>query len=74
MKLPTKLAPILFSALLSAIMTAVVSGFVIVNTQGISNEFTNQWLTACAASWPVAFPTVLVIAPLMRKFVERITV
>ena len=39
MRIPARFAPILFGALLSAIMVALVSGFVIAITQGIHQGF-----------------------------------
>lgn len=73
MIIPSKYANVVFSALLSAIMTAVVSAFVIISTQGLSHSFLLAWITACATTWPVAFPTVLVVAPWVRKVVIKIT-
>lgn len=73
MRIPSRYAPILFSALLSAIMVAIVSAFVLITTQGIHAGLFAQWLKSCATTWPVAFPTVAVVAPLVRKMVGRIT-
>lgn len=71
--LPSRFAPILFGALLSAIMVAIVSGFVLAITQGIHAGLPAQWLRSCLTTWPVAFPTVLVVAPLVRRAVGRLT-
>ena len=57
MRIPIRFAPIAFGALLSAIMVALVSAFVIALTQGINPGFAAQWLNSCATTWPVAFPT-----------------
>lgn len=73
MKISKKFAPVLFSALLSAIMTAIVSAFVIITTQGLTTEFLLQWLMSCLTTWPIAFPTVLVVAPWVRRIVEKVT-
>jgi hypothetical protein len=73
MRVPARYAPILFGALLSAIMVALVSGFVIATTQGIHPEFAAQWLKSCATTWPVAFPTVTLVAPWVRRAVGRLT-
>ncbi len=72
MRIPGRFAPILFGALLSAIMVALVSGFVIAITQGIHQGFVAQWLTSCATTWPVAFPTVTLVAPYVRRVVGRL--
>ena len=73
MKLPARYAPILFGALLSAVMVAIVSAFVIVTTQGFSPGFAAQWMRSCATTWPVAFVAVTLIAPQVRKVVARVT-
>jgi len=73
MKIPARFAPLLFGALLSVIMTAVVSGFVLLTTQGLTADFLAHWLRSCAMTWPVAFPTVTLVAPLVRRMVAAMT-
>lgn len=74
MRIPVRLAPIVSGALLSAIMVALVSAFVIAVTQGLHPGFAAQWLKSCATTWPVAFPTVTLVAPWVRRIVGRLTV
>ena len=73
MKLPARHAPVLFGALLSAIMVAIVSAFVVALNHGVDATFLARWLRSGATTWPIAFPTVLFVAPRVRRFVERIT-
>jgi hypothetical protein len=73
MRIPARFAPILFSALLSAIMVCIVSAFIIATTQGVHAGFISQWLESCIATWPFAFPTVVVVAPWVRGIVDRMT-
>jgi len=73
MRIPARFAPILFGALLSAIMVALVSAFVIAITQGFHQGFAAQWLKSCATTWPAAFPTVTLVAPWVRRVVSRVT-
>lgn len=73
MRIPARFAPIVFGALLSAIMVAIVSAFVLATSQGIHTGFAAQWLKSCAATWPVAFPTVTLLAPWVRRAVSRLT-
>lgn len=73
MRIPSRYAPVVFSALLSAIMVAIVSAFVLVASQGLHAGFAAQWLRSCLTTWPVAFPTVAIVAPLVRNLVGRIT-
>jgi len=73
MTIPVRFAPILFGALLSAIMVAIVSGVVLALNQGIKQGFLWQWLRSCATTWPVAFPTVTLVAPSVRRAVAGLT-
>jgi hypothetical protein len=72
MSIPNRYAPLLFGAMLSAIMVAVVSAFVLALTQGIHQGFLWQWLRSCITTWPIAFPTVTVVAPWVRRVVGRV--
>lgn len=73
MRIPARFAPLLFGALLSSIMVAIVSAFVLVTTQGLHPDLPAQWLRSCLATWPVAFPTVTLVAPWVRQLVGRMT-
>lgn len=73
MRIPARFAPILFSALLSAIMVCIVSAFVLATSQGINSDLVSQWLRSCITTWPVAFPTVAIVAPSVRRVVGRVT-
>jgi Protein of unknown function (DUF2798) len=74
MRIPARFAPILFGALLSIIMVGLVSAFVIAITQGIHSGFAAQWFRSCVTTWPVAFPTVTLVAPWVRRVVGYLTV
>lgn len=74
MRIPARFAPLLFSALLSTIMVAIVSAFVLITTRGFQPDLAAQWAKSMLRTWPVAFPTVAVVAPLVRKVVARVTV
>jgi hypothetical protein len=73
MRIPHRFAPIMFGGLLSAIMVAVVSALVLAITQGIHQGFVWQWMRSCLTTWPVAFPTVTIVAPWVRRVVGRLT-
>lgn len=73
MRIPARFAPILFGALLSAIMVAIVSAVVLALNQGIQQGFLWQWLRSCVTTWPVAFPTVTLVAPWVRRVVGGMT-
>ena len=73
MRIPARFAPVLFGALLSIIMVALVSAFVLATTQGFHPGFVAQWLRSCATTWPVAFVAVTLVAPWVRQVVGRLT-
>jgi len=54
-------------------MVCILSAFVLATSQGVQAGFAAQWLKSCMTTWPVAFPTVAVVAPWVRRFVGRIT-
>lgn len=74
MRIPARFAPILFGALLSMIMVAVVSAFVLAINQGLHPGFLAQWSKSCITTWPMAFVTVTIVAPLVRRVVAKMTI
>ena len=73
MRIPVRYAPIVFGALLSMIMVAVVSAFVLALNQGVHPGFLAQWSKSCMSTWPMAFATVTIVAPLVRRVVVKVT-
>lgn len=73
MRIPNRFAPLLFGAVLSAIMVVFVSAFVLLLNQGLTPDFPRQWLQSCLTTWPVAFPTVTLLAPQVRRLVATVT-
>lgn len=73
MRVPVRFAPLLFSAILSAVMVCIVSAFVLVTTQGLHAGLPARWLRSIVTTWPVAFPTVALVAPRVRAVVARLT-
>ena len=64
-----RFAPVVFGFVLSAMMSFIVSGVATFRTAGLTDDFLNLWIGAWLPSWFVAFPVVLVVAPLARKAV-----
>lgn len=57
---------------LSIIMTFVVSMISTLRSLGPTPAFLATWPTAWALSWVVAFPTLLIVLPLVRRIVAWI--
>ncbi|MDO8985723.1 DUF2798 domain-containing protein [Cypionkella sp.] len=70
--IPARFAPIVFGLILSGLMSCFVSGLSTYRTIGLVDHFLLQWMGNWAASWALAFPTVLVIAPITRRLVARL--
>jgi Protein of unknown function (DUF2798) len=73
MKISSRYSNVLFGGLLSVIMVTIISGTVTYINQGYDAAFFGRWFRGFATAWPVAFPTVLVVAPFVRRVVARIT-
>ncbi|APV52007.1 hypothetical protein BWI17_21455 [Betaproteobacteria bacterium GR16-43] len=72
-RIPARYAPLVFGALLSTIMVSVVTAVVLALNQGINQGFVWSWFKSCITTWPVAFPTVTLVAPWVRRFVGKVT-
>ena len=73
MRIPVRFAPILFGAVLSVLMVAIVSAFVLATSQGLDAQFLGKWLRSCVTTWPVAFVSVTLLAPRVRVLIGRMT-
>ena len=71
--IPARYAPILFGFFLSGLMSSLVSGVATVRAVGLSDGVAGLWLGNWLSSWAVAFPAVLVVAPVTRHLVARLT-
>lgn len=73
MKFPARYSNVLFGGMLSLIMVSIISGAVVLINQGYGPEFFTRWFRGFITAWPIAFPTVLVVAPFVRRVVAKIT-
>lgn len=71
--IPKKFAPMLFGLILSGLMSLLVSGIATFRATGPVPHFASLWAGAWLTAWLFAFPIVLLVAPLARKAVERLT-
>ncbi|MEM8750349.1 MAG: DUF2798 domain-containing protein [Pseudomonadota bacterium] len=72
MRLSPKIVPIVFGLLLSGMMSFVVSGISTLRLTGFEAGFMAAWMQNWSFSWAVAFPTVLVVAPMVRRLLSRL--
>jgi hypothetical protein len=69
-KLPARFAHIILPLVITFCMTCVVSGVSTIKNLGIHDPmFLSSWMDAWGASWIVAFPVLLILLPIIRKFV-----
>ncbi|MDO9296318.1 DUF2798 domain-containing protein [Bradyrhizobium sp.] len=68
-KLPARYAAIVLPLVLSLLMTFVISGVSTLMSLGPTSAFVSTWPAAWALSWIVAFPTLVVLLPLVRRLV-----
>ena len=67
--LPARFVPFAFGFVLSALMSLLVSGISTFRTAGLADHFFGLWAGAWLPSWLIAFPVVLVVAPVTRRIV-----
>ena len=68
-KLPARYAGIVMPFVLSVLMTFVVSAIATLRSLGPGPDFLSTWPTAWGLSWLLAFPTLLLVLPLVRRIV-----
>jgi hypothetical protein len=68
-RLPSRYAAFVMPLVLSVLMSLVVSGVATLKSLGIGAAFLSTWPIAWLLSWLVAFPTLLLVLPLVRRIV-----
>lgn len=71
-KLPARYASLVMPLLLSIVMTCIVSAISTLRGIGLATHFVRIWLGAWLISWLIAFPTLLLILPVVRRATSRI--
>lgn len=71
-KLPARYAALVMPLLLSIVMTCIVSAISTLRGIGLAAHFLRIWLGAWLISWIIAFPTLLLILPVVRRATARI--
>jgi Protein of unknown function (DUF2798) len=71
-KLPARYAGIVTPLILSGLMTFIVSAIATWKAIGVGAEFPGTWMEAWGVSWVIAFPTLLIVLPVVRRIVGLI--
>lgn len=68
-KLPPSAAAFVMPLILSILMTCVVSAVATLRNIGLTEGVAGHWLQVWGLSWLIAFPTLLLVLPLVRRIV-----
>ena len=68
-KLPAKYNFVAMPLVLSMFMSCIISGVSTLRALGLVDGFFGKWMLAWGLSWLIAFPTVMLVLPLVRKVV-----
>lgn len=71
-KIPARYANILALLILSIMMTCIVSAISTLRSVGFVPHFFEVWPMAWALSWAIAFPTLIVVMPFVRRVVAAL--
>jgi hypothetical protein len=70
--IPRKFEPVLFSLVLSGMMSFVVSGISTLRAAGPVPHFASLWMSAWLTAWLFAFPIAYLAPPLARRMVRTL--
>ncbi|HET8727792.1 MAG TPA: DUF2798 domain-containing protein [Alphaproteobacteria bacterium] len=71
-KLPARYAGIVMPLVLSVFMSCIVSGISTLSSIGLVDGVGARWMGAWGMSWLVAFPTLILVLPIVRRVVAMI--
>lgn len=71
-RLPARYAGIVLPLLLSIFMSGIVSFVSTLHGMGMTHGLLHTWLGAWGWSWMIAFPTVLLVLPVVRNLTRLI--
>ncbi len=73
-KIPVKFAPFIFAFFMSGLMAGIMSGALTALNIGLSMATLLRWGHVFPTAWSIAFPCVLVLAPLVKRLVSKMVV
>lgn len=65
-------ARLLFSIVMSALMSFLMTGWVTWLNLGFGPDYAARWMRAFVAAWPAAFSIVMLCGPAVQRFSARI--
>lgn len=68
--IPKKYGPLLFSLILSGLMSLLVSGIATFRASGLMHDFISTWTSTWLTAWLFTFPAVMLVTPVTRKIVQ----
>ena len=73
MKIPKKVAPLFRSFLMALILPFVMIFFITLINVGLKDGFVLIWMKNYAIAFVIALPLIILLAPRIHKFVEKIS-
>lgn len=68
--IPKKYEFFVFGFFVSCFMSFLISGVISFINLGLVNNFASIWAEAFVKAWAVAYPSVLIVIPQVRKFLH----
>jgi len=69
-KLPNHYRKVLFALIMSCCTALIVSGIIIYLHSDSLSLFINAWATGFITAWPIVFIAILLIAPVVNRFLD----
>ena len=63
---------VVFAGVMSFVTSLIVSGVITASKAGLDAQYVDGWMKGFFVAWPIVFIVILVIAPLVSKFVDAI--
>jgi uncharacterized membrane protein YcfT len=63
---------VVFAGVMSFVTSLIVSGVITASKAGLDAQYVDGWMKGFFVAWPIVFIVILVIAPLVSRFVEAI--
>lgn len=71
-KIPRRFRAVVFAAIMSLFTVLLVSGVLTLRHHRLTSEFLEHWLSGFLTAWPLVFVAILLVAPIVNKWVDQI--